>query len=474
MDQPDHDDNNGSSSQNKRKHAEEEEGDCPTRQMNGNSMVEDTTATTASSAATGTTANTTAVTATTTTITTTFVPITREGDRPQKKFYRQRAHCNPLSHNDSFDYPRRPDLMDWTTDAFYPGLVVKKQNDNDSSCTNRGNSNGTVPVTVAVAYAQPTVLDVGCGFGGLTLALARLLPHEIILGMEIRAKVTEYVRLRIAAARKDPSTALLLDNDDDDDNVKQQSTATPPEITANAAPTSSAAVVVAAAATTTAEDITTTTTVATKPEGARETTQQQQQQQQPPALYQNAAVLRTNSMKFLPHYFAKHSLRKLFFCFPDPHFKRKNHARRIISDRLLTEYAYVLQPCHGKLYCITDVRELHEWHVQKCNAHPCLECIVVVHPQDAAASSPPDLVERAMRDDVCIRAMMHETEEGKKVHRNGGDKYFAVYRRRRVATGLSTTTKTTTILNEEEDAETPGTTTSTAAATLFDSSNFFA
>ncbi len=22
---------------------------------------------------------------------------------PQKKFYRSRAHCNPLSHNDSFD-----------------------------------------------------------------------------------------------------------------------------------------------------------------------------------------------------------------------------------------------------------------------------------------------------------------------------------------------------------------------------------
>lgn len=42
-----------------------------------------------------------------------------------------------------------------------------------------------------------TVLDIGCGFGGLTMALAELLPEELILAMEIRAKVCEFVRLRI-------------------------------------------------------------------------------------------------------------------------------------------------------------------------------------------------------------------------------------------------------------------------------------
>ena len=36
-------------------------------------------------------------------------PITSEGDMPQKKFYRSRAHCNPLSFNETFDYPTRPD-----------------------------------------------------------------------------------------------------------------------------------------------------------------------------------------------------------------------------------------------------------------------------------------------------------------------------------------------------------------------------
>jgi tRNA (guanine-N7-)-methyltransferase len=29
-------------------------------------------------------------------------PITAEGEMPQKRFYRSRAHCNPLSNNDGF------------------------------------------------------------------------------------------------------------------------------------------------------------------------------------------------------------------------------------------------------------------------------------------------------------------------------------------------------------------------------------
>ncbi|KAG7346574.1 tRNA guanine-N7-methyltransferase [Nitzschia inconspicua] len=230
--------------------------------------------------------------------------ITHEGEMPQKKFYRQRAHCNPLSHNDTFEYPLRPDQMDWSLEH-YP---------NNSA---------------------PTVLDVGCGFGGLTVALATILPEERILGMEIRAKVTEYVRLRIVALRKE--------------HLGQ---------------------------------------------------------------YQNASVMRTNSMKFLPNYFAKHSLQKIFFCFPDPHFKRKNHPRRIVSERLLSEYAYVLAP-NAKLYTITDVKELHDWHVEHCDKHPLFERIS----------------ESELADDPCVKAMQTETEESKKVDRNCGNKYYAVYRR---------------------------------------------
>lgn len=127
--------------------------------------------------------------------------------------------------------------------------------------------------------------------------------------------------------------------------------------------------------------------------------------------YQNCSVMRTNSMKFLPNYFARASIDKLFFCFPDPHFKRKNHPRRIISERLLSEYAYVLKPGEGKLYCITDVKELHDWHISKCDAHPLFERL--------------DDIE----DDPCVQAMKKETEEGQKVARNKGTKYYAVYQR---------------------------------------------
>jgi tRNA (guanine-N7-)-methyltransferase len=295
-----------------------------------------------------------------------MTPITSEGDMPKKRFYRQRAHCNPLSHNDNFDYPRGgPDCMDWTTPDLYPPVMTK---DDDDVEDERKDVVGTAP----------TVLDIGCGFGGLTVALATILPNDTILGMEIRAKVTEYVRLRLLALRKEHL-------------------------------------------------VTSTATKHTKHLGHR-------------TPYQNASVIRTNSMKFSPNYFHKASIRKIFFCFPDPHFKRKNHPRRIVSTRLLSEYAYFLKPGVGMLYTITDVKELHEWHVSKCNAHPLFERVT----------------DEENDNDPCVRAMITETEEGKKVERNGGNKYFAVYRRihnpppsfvfsRRNTKSTATTTVPTTV-----------------------------
>jgi tRNA (guanine-N7-)-methyltransferase len=118
-------------------------------------------------------------------------------------------------------------------------------------------------------------------------------------------------------------------------------------------------------------------------------------------------------MKFLPHFFGRGSMNKLFFCFPDPHFKRKNHPRRIINVRLLSEYAYLLKESTGRLYCITDVLELDAWHVAQCDAHPLFR----------------RLSDAEMDLDPCVKAMRAETEEGKKVDRNGGSKYYAAYER---------------------------------------------
>lgn len=68
------------------------------------------------------------------------------------------------------------------------------------------------------------------------------------------------------------------------------------------------------------------------------------------------------------------------------------------------------------MYCITDVEELHRWHVEKCSSHPAFERI-----EDEA---------ELLRSDPCVKAMIEETEEGKKVARMNGMKYFAVFRRR--------------------------------------------
>jgi tRNA (guanine-N7-)-methyltransferase len=129
-------------------------------------------------------------------------------------------------------------------------------------------------------------------------------------------------------------------------------------------------------------------------------------------LYQNAACVRANTMKFLPNFFKKHQLSKIFLCFPDPHFKARKHKARIVSTTLNSEYAYVLRP-GGIIYTITDVEDLHNWMVQHFNAHPSFERVS----------------EEEQETDECVKIMRVETEEGKKVERNKGPKFVALFRR---------------------------------------------
>ncbi|XP_044731791.1 tRNA (guanine-N(7)-)-methyltransferase [Chrysoperla carnea] len=222
---------------------------------------------------------------------------------PQKKFYRQRAHSNPIADH-CFDYPRSPKHMDWT--QLYPDTNKK------------------------VEFA-----DVGCGYGGLLVTLSPMFPDNLILGMEIRVKVSDYVMDRIAALRKSN-----------------------------------------------------------------------------PGSYNNIACLRTNAMKYLPNYFSKGQLKKMFFLYPDPHFKKAKHKWRIINENLLAEYAYVLAE-GGMVYTITDVKDLHEWMVKHFVQHPLFEQI-----------SNEDL-----KEDLIVDKLYESSEEGQKVTRNNGDKYLAVFKR---------------------------------------------
>ena len=138
-----------------------------------------------------------------------------------------------------------------------------------------------------------------------------------------------------------------------------------------------------------------------------------------PGPFQNISALRTNTMKFLPNYFHQSQLTCIFLCFPDPHFKQRKHKARIISAQLNAEYAYVLRP-GGKLYTITDVEELHLW--------------IVRHFEGEEAGDLREMWERVgeeeLESDVCVKVMSEETEEGKKVTRNGGRKFVGVWRRR--------------------------------------------
>lgn len=132
---------------------------------------------------------------------------------------------------------------------------------------------------------------------------------------------------------------------------------------------------------------------------------------QNPGQFDNVAVLRSNAMKHLPNYFRKAQLNRLFFCFPDPHFKQHNHRRRIVNRQLLAEYAYVLRD-GGMLYTITDVEELAVWMKSKGCEHALFELVS----DDEVASDP------------CVRLIQTSTEEGMKVARNGGSMHVAVFR----------------------------------------------
>jgi tRNA (guanine-N7-)-methyltransferase len=129
-------------------------------------------------------------------------------------------------------------------------------------------------------------------------------------------------------------------------------------------------------------------------------------------LYQNAGCIRANTMKFLPNFFKKSQLSKIFLCFPDPHFKTRKHKARIVSTTLNSEYAYVLRP-GGIVYTITDVENLHNWMVEHLESHPSFQRIAKDEEEG----------------DECVQVMKIETEEGKKVERNKGQKFVACFRR---------------------------------------------
>jgi len=128
------------------------------------------------------------------------------------------------------------------------------------------------------------------------------------------------------------------------------------------------------------------------------------------AAAERCAVLRVNAMRQLPCFLPPGSVSAFFVCFPDPHFKRQNHRRRIVSPSLLTEYAAALR-VGGVLFTITDVPKLHDWMREHLEEHPSFA------PVHAAA------------DDPCVIAMRMATDEARKSLREGREHQWNAYRR---------------------------------------------
>ncbi|CDS00088.1 probable TRM8-part of complex required for 7-methylguanosine modification [Sporisorium scitamineum] len=307
---------------------------------------------------------------------------------PQKRWYRQRAHANPFSDH-SLEYPSQPSEMNWGT--IYPTYFDAKTGERKP-----GYEQGR-----GVEFA-----DVGCGFGGLLMQLAPLFPETLMLGLEIRVHVTQYVHDKIVALRLAAQQGRLEQAKAAGEASKDGESSTASAQTETEGTSSSTDVVAPSttSANETEEDIDEAAANAQLVSSAHLT----------PGSYHNVGVLRANGMKFLPNFFTKHQLSKLFFLFPDPHFKSRKHKARIISPTLLAEYAYVLRP-GGIVYIITDVKDLYDWMDRHLGQHPLFKRL--------------QKDQGRLKDDPCVEAVYTATEEGKKVERNRGDKWFSAFER---------------------------------------------
>ncbi|PYI24044.1 hypothetical protein BO86DRAFT_368741 [Aspergillus japonicus CBS 114.51] len=303
---------------------------------------------------------------------------------PKKKFYRQRAHANPFSDH-QLQYPLSPAHMDWA--SHFPAYVNP-----DPSQTNL--------IGTRKLLKDVEIVDIGCGFGGLLVGLAPLLPETLMVGMEIRVSVLDYLSTRIQALRAQQQQLQSTQGTSTTTSTTQAITDT------TAAPAAESTAMETEPLTETPP----TTDPATTDEPTEPTTLV-------PGGYQNITAIRSNTMKFFPNFFAKHQLSKIFICFPDPHFKARKHKARIVSETLNAEYAYALRP-GGLLYTITDVEEYHHWVLRHFREG-----------EDAAALFE-RLTDEELARDPCVRVMSEETEESKKVTRNKGNKYVAVFRRK--------------------------------------------
>jgi tRNA (guanine-N7-)-methyltransferase len=135
------------------------------------------------------------------------------------------------------------------------------------------------------------VADVGCGFGGMTVALGEIFPDKLVLGLEIRDKVVDIVKDRVTKLRKAAASAAS----------KASATATTDQAVVSEFHTTNSASPSPAPWTPHAPSYASSAASFT---------------------YENISCVKVNFMKYAPNYFRKGQLEKIFFLFADPHFKK--------------------------------------------------------------------------------------------------------------------------------------------------------
>jgi tRNA (guanine-N7-)-methyltransferase len=88
--------------------------------------------------------------------------------------------------------------------------------------------------------------------------------------------------------------------------------------------------------------------------------------------FNNVWFTQVNVMKFGDCFFERGQLKKLFFAHPDPHWKKNNVRRRIITPGLVQRYAHWLA-IGGLLYTVSDVPELEDWMIKCLDESPQFE-----------------------------------------------------------------------------------------------------
>lgn len=258
---------------------------------------------------------------------------------PKKTLYRMRAHVNPLNEF-KHPIPQSPEWVDWS--KHYPAFFGILDNNDDKWVCNTPKYPLTYTEKPELTETQlenlkkVTIVDIGCGYGNLCLELSKQFPENLVFGMEIRDKVTEFVVDKINALRINSGYTK----------------------------------------------------------------------------YTNVAAIRTNVMKCILNYFTKGQLEKMFFWFADPHFKNRNFRRRIINGPLLTEYAYLMKE-GGKIYTITDVKDLYDWNVDYLGKHPLFE----------------EVLGDEKDNDPWLHMLM-STDEAKKVKKRGDPVWSAIFRKK--------------------------------------------